>query len=591
MKKKTIILIFSAIALIIIVGHLLSTGEKYCHSDFISNDNQYEVCYSEYNFSKYLKYQHRGKITINDKLKNSTLYTLHNQSYNSFFGTIDVEWSIDSVHLVGNVTHKSFKLPRKLNINSVSDKHLSKIPLIDKLSDTYDFNKDGILDKHSLAYDDSGSFFILFLMNKDGSYRTIQSDYIKNNETLKLIRLNNYNEIEVVFKEDKRNLKWERVVKLAFDLQTDDLLIIDDVIKLKNKQNNTEIIQGGITKTPLTKEYNFSLPEKIKKIRQKYYYYKEKENTEEEEYEEHYPKEYLETLSFLDSINHYSTVALKSQEYNLSKFVRYHGVYHRELENNASVSVDEEGTITLTNLKNLEIKGNNTIFSNFSTDGALLSIKESSNIKIEDIKMYHDVAEGSCDAPVLELSNSEAITSTRLILDGSGLVGLSMYNSSGSLNDSEITNCWLSALEVRKNSNLEIIQTAIKNNGASDILAIRDSEITFTNCTIKNNAVEMFFDKDDSSKIWIDASSIYDNFSEEKLTPKKYGNKHFNNSANYFELLTNLNTTLHFFKQLNSANPDYKRFVSISNLKEQLKITPLTNGTVNTYNDIAYYCE
>lgn len=583
-KKKRIIRFVALAILVISIIHLLSTDGKNCYDT--TTDDQYEVCFAEYNYSRYLNlYSHqKGKITIDDKFNNTTVHTLYFQPFNSS-NVEEIEWSLDSVHLIGRKSYKAFKLPRKISLASISDRYITRVPLVERISNNNDFNKDGITDKYALVSDDEGYYVILFLMQNDGKYREIKSGYIQDEETLQHIHLNNKGEIEVLFNENKRALKWNRIVRLSFNLELNNLIVVDDVIKLNSKKHsNIQTIKPQTIQTPLAEQYDFSMPKELTNIRHDYYYYKNDENLENP------PKEYVETLRFLDNINHYSDVVLQPMEYNLSKFVNYHGTYHRDLENDASVTVNEQGTIEINYVRNLTIEGNNAIVSNFSVNGALLNIKNSSIIYISDIEMYHDVDEGSCSAPVIDLSNSSAVNMTHLTLDGSGLAGLEMYNSSASLNFSKVTNCWNSALQLDKKSNLGLYYTIIENNISSSVLDIRrNSKIKLTNCTIRKNTTQNFFEKD-NSEIWLDETNIYNNISMDKLTNEKYGNKNFNENSNRFKLFTNINTTLYFFKHLNTES-NYARFINKSYIKKQIDASPLTNETVATYNDIAYFAE
>ena len=96
---------------------------------------------------------------------------------------------------------------------------------------------------------------------------------------------------------------------------------------------------------------------------------------------------------------------------------------------------------------NIKIRGQNTELIQKNSGLSILSIHQSTNIEITDIKAYHEpsvtLTDGKCDGTVLAIAMSKNIFLKNLELNGSGRIGLDLNYSK---------NIWVEDAKIHSNS-------------------------------------------------------------------------------------------------------------------------------------------
>jgi|GEM_PF-3186585 len=139
--------------------------------------------------------------------------------------------------------------------------------------------------------------------------------------------------------------------------------------------------------------------------------------------------------------------------------------------------------LTITGKQHVDVIVENDVDDVLRMDGCKL-------IKLEHLNFYHLVPAGAyCAGIVVQFSNSRHITMRDCQFNGSGMVGITLNDSRYvAIEDCKIYNNSSEAVSFYGSDNVLLANTEIyKNNCASDLLALRASEVTFRDCNIHDN--------------------------------------------------------------------------------------------------------
>jgi len=149
--------------------------------------------------------------------------------------------------------------------------------------------------------------------------------------------------------------------------------------------------------------------------------------------------------------------------------------------------------LTISNVRNLTIIGaedGSTEFVNAHMFAEILTFEYCENITISNISAWHIPRDFECDAGVFSFHNSNNIIVNNCYLDGSGSVGISIWNSTGvQVNNTIITNCSLRGVGISSSNYISFYNVTITENRAyANAVWISDSDnVVFYNSEISNN--------------------------------------------------------------------------------------------------------
>ncbi len=578
------------ISLIVFCIHLLSTS-LYKSSEA----GIYELRISRYKFNDTLDFDKKNYgradlLEINENEEKKTIASSRFLDINSIY---EIEWA-STYGMVNDSL--SFELPIKLANDFVDADFKGEIPIADRLDNYYDINNDGLLDKFGFVYypDDNTDFFIAICLNNgDKTYETFRSGYLDNPDLVVSLSVDSC-KAWIYLEEERREMHWLRKVTFSLDTlsQNNHFILSEDyfVVREGNLHIDNEEEIGQVY---LNENYTLPMPIELQHIRDNYYEYPYINDADwEESYIE--PEEYIETISFLDSIGNNKEISLKPMKYNLSKFAYYHGEYYRSIDDEGKgyVEVNENGNLTLGGITGLTINGNGAEILNFSSSDAIISLVAVQEVALNNMSLYHDVKKYGCIAPVVSVLSSILPTFTGVTFDGCGRVGIISGESNIRLSNCIITNCTYSAIRAEDNS--EIIANNIiieKNLGAISLISTELSKIEINNSIIRNNFTE-YLARNNSfgfGEIDINNTQIYENYTQYRREFHVPDSIFVNNemSKNYFDVFSSLDKTLAFAKELHK----YKKlnaFFDVSNLEYLIKYVPINEQNFSIYKEIAH---